>query len=166
MASDTRSNIHSSNSDVQRIDIVYGIQNIGTTYSQLYLHAEIKIDNCINYYNLLSYFELESIKQSIIEAKSRGVVLRYITEITKDNIKYCKELAKIVDELRHLDGLKSNFVTSESQYIAIPVLEKSQLPTQIIYSNINPIVQQMQCVFNTFWYNAISAEQNKRNRRR
>ncbi|MGZ5491446.1 MAG: sensor histidine kinase, partial [Nitrososphaeraceae archaeon] len=130
-----------------------------TTYSQLYLHAEIKIDNCINYYNLLSYFELESIKQSIIEAKSRGVVLRYITEITKDNIKYCKELAKIVDELRHLDGLKSNFVTSESQYIAIPVLEKSQLPTQIIYSNINPIVQQMQCVFNTFWYNAISAEQ-------
>jgi two-component system, OmpR family, sensor histidine kinase VicK len=159
LASDTRSNIHSSHSDVQRINIVYGIQNIATTYSQLYLHAEIKIDNCINCYNLLSYFELESIKQSIIEAKSRGVLLRYLTEITKDNIKYCKEFAKIVDELRHLDGLKSNFVISESQYIAIPILEKSQLPTQIIYSNINPIVQQIQGVFNTFWYNAIPAEQ-------
>ena len=59
----------------------------------------------------------------------------------------------------HLDGVKNNFVLSESEYIAIPVQEKSQPVTQIIYSNINPIVQQMQCVFNTFWYKSIPAEQ-------
>ena len=159
MTSDVSSNIHSSPLDVQRIDIVYGIQNIGNSYSQLFLNAKIKIDNCINCYNLLSYFEFESIKKSIIEAKSRGVISRYITDITKDNIKHCKELAKIVDELRHLDGIKSNFVLSESEYIAIPFLEKSQPATQIIYSNINPIVQQMQCVFNTLWYKAIPVEQ-------
>ena len=159
MTSDTTSNIHSSHSNVQRIDIVYGIQNIGNSYSELFLNAKRKIDNCINCYNLLSYFEFESIKKSIIEAKTRGIISRYLIDITKDNIKYCKELAKIVDELRHLDGVKSNFVLSESEYIAIPVLEKSQPVTQIIYSNINPIVQQMQCVFNTFWYKAIPAEQ-------
>ncbi len=68
MTSDITSNIHSSHLDVQRIDIVYGIQNIGNSYSQLFLNAKIKIDNCINCYNLLSYFELESIKKSIIEA--------------------------------------------------------------------------------------------------
>ena len=159
MTSDTTSNIHSSHSDVQRIDIVYGIQNIGNSYSQLFLNAKRKIDNCINCYNLLSYFEFESIKKSFIEAKTRGIISRYLIDITKDNIKYCKELAKIVDELRHIDEVKSNFVLSESEYIAIPVLEKSQPVTQIIYSNINPIVQQMQCVFNTFWYRAIPAEQ-------
>jgi len=159
LTSDTTSNIHSSHSNVQRIDIVYGIQNIGNSYSELFLNAKRKIDNCINCYNLLSYFEFESIKKSIIEAKTRGIISRYLIDITKDNIKYCKELAKIVDELRHLDGVKSNFVLSESEYIAIPVLEKSQPVTQIIYSNINPIVQQMQCVFNTFWYKAIPAEQ-------
>jgi signal transduction histidine kinase len=159
LTSDTTSNIHSSHSNVQRIDIVYGIQNIGNAYSELFLNAKRKIDNCINCYNLLSYFEFESIKKSIIEAKTRGIISRYLIDITKDNIKYCKELAKIVDELRHLDGVKSNFVLSESEYIAIPVLEKSQPVTQIIYSNINPIVQQMQCVFNTFWYKAIPAEQ-------
>jgi signal transduction histidine kinase len=159
LTSDTTSNIHSSYSDVQRIDIVYGIQNIGNSYSQLFLNAKGKIDNCINCYYLLSYFEFESIKKSIIEAKTRGIISRYLIDITKDNIKYCKELAKIVDELRHIDEVKSNFVLSESEYIAIPVLEKSQPVTQIIYSNINPIVQQMQCVFNTFWYRAIPAEQ-------
>ena len=159
MTSDTTSYTPSSHSAVQRIDIVYGISNIGKSYSQLFLNAKRKVDNCINCYNLLSYYEFESIKKSIIEAKTRGVISRYLIDITKDNIKYCKELSKIVDELRHLDGVKNNFVLSESEYIAIPVQEKSQPVTQIIYSNINPIVQQMQCVFNTFWYKSIPAEQ-------
>jgi len=159
LTSDTTSNIKLSHSDVQRIDIVYGIQNICNSYSQLFLNAKQKIDNCINCYNLLSYFEFESLKKSILEAKTKGVISRYLIDITKDNINYCKELAKIVDELRHLDGVKTNFVLSESEYIAIPVLEKSEPVTPIIYSNINPIVQQMQCVFNTFWYKAIPAEQ-------
>jgi len=159
LTSDTTSFTPSSHSAVQRIDIVYGISNIGKSYSQLFLNAKRKVDNCINCYNLLSYYEFESIKKSIIEAKTRGVISRYLIDITKDNIKYCKELSKIVDELRHLDGVKNNFVLSESEYIAIPVQEKSQPVTQIIYSNINPIVQQMQCVFNTFWYKSIPAEQ-------
>jgi two-component system, OmpR family, sensor histidine kinase VicK len=34
------------------------------------------------------------------------VKLRYLTEITHDNIAACKELMTIVDELRHLDGIK------------------------------------------------------------
>ena len=74
MASDTTSNIHSSHSDVQRIGVVAGVQNISKSYSQLFLNAKIKIDNCINYYNLVSYFELELIKKSIIEAKTRRVI--------------------------------------------------------------------------------------------
>jgi len=159
LTSDTTSYTPSSHSAVQRIDIVYGISNIGKSYSQLFLNAKRKVDNCINCYNLLSYYEFELIKKSIIEAKTRGVISRYLIDITKDNIKYCKELSKIVDELRHLDGVKNNFVLSESEYIAIPVQDKSQPVTQIIYSNINPIVQQMQCVFNTFWYKSIPAEQ-------
>ena len=40
--------------------------------------------------------------------KDRGIKLRFISEITKDNILYCKELVKIC-ELRHLDEIKGNF---------------------------------------------------------
>jgi hypothetical protein len=35
----------------------------------------------------------------------RGGDIRFITEITKENLHYCKELRKIVTEMRHLEGL-------------------------------------------------------------
>ena len=34
---------------------------------------------------------IEPIKNAFLDAKSRGIKLRYLTEITKDNIAYCKE---------------------------------------------------------------------------
>ena len=162
-------NIHSSSSDAQRIEIVPGIQNIIKPQSQLFDNAKIKIDNCINYYNLpssssSSFVELESIKESVIEAKKRGIVVRYITEITKDNIQYCKELYKIVDELRHLDGLKSNFMLSESEYISLlgssslnEKRDKKIIP-EIIYSNIKSFIEEQQYFFDILWNKAIPAE--------
>jgi hypothetical protein len=40
---------------------------------------------------------IESIRKSFLDAKGRDVKLRYITEITTENISYCKELMKIAD---------------------------------------------------------------------
>ena len=39
---------------------------------------------------------------------NRGVKIRFISEITKDNLGYCKALMKIA-EVRHLDEVKGNF---------------------------------------------------------
>ena len=85
--------------------------------------------------------------------KSRGVKLRYVTEITDDNIGYCKELIKLVNELRHLDGIKGNFYISETEYIAPASLhEKGKPASEIIYSNVKEIVEhQRQFVFDSFW---------------
>jgi hypothetical protein len=41
--------------------------------------------------------ELEPIKKAFLDAKSRGVKLRYLTEITKDNLTYCKKLISVVE---------------------------------------------------------------------
>jgi len=57
---------------------------------------------------------IESIKRSFVDAKSRGVKLRYLTEITDANISYCKELMAIVDEGRYLDGIKGNFMVRQN----------------------------------------------------
>jgi two-component system, OmpR family, sensor histidine kinase VicK len=48
------------------------------------------------------------LKKGYLDAKKRGVKIRYITEFTKDNIQVCKEIAKVA-ELRHLEGIKANF---------------------------------------------------------
>ena len=160
-------NIHSSHSDAQRIKIVHGLQNIIKSQSQLFDNTKINVDNCINYYNLsssISLVELESIKESIIEAKKRGITIRYITEIREDNIEYCKELYTIVDELKHLDRLKSNFILSESEYIShvgyYSLNEKrgKKIISEIIYSNIKSFLEEQQHFFNILWNKAIPGE--------
>jgi hypothetical protein len=61
--------------------------------------------NCMEHTRPSLAIGMESIKNFFIDAKSRGVKLRYLTEITDANISYCRELMSIVDEVRHLDGL-------------------------------------------------------------
>ena len=106
---------------------------------------------------------IEPIKKAFLDAKSRGVRLRYLTEITKDNIDYCKVLTTIVDDLRHLDGIKGNFMISETEYLAPLILyEKGKVASQVIYSNAEEIVEQQQYIFDTLWRKAIPAEQKIR----
>ncbi len=52
-----------------------------------------------------------------------------ITQITEKNIAYCKELMKIVYELRHLEGIKANFGVSESDYVAAAIQQQGKINT-------------------------------------
>jgi two-component system, OmpR family, sensor histidine kinase VicK len=102
---------------------------------------------------------IESIKRSFVEAKSRGVKLRYLTEITDANISYCKQLMSIVDEVRHLDGIKGNFMLSEIEYLAPATShEETKVSSLIIYSSVREIVEHQQYVFETLWNKSMSAE--------
>jgi hypothetical protein len=105
--------------------------------------------------------EIEELKKAFLEAKSRGVKLRYITEITEDNVGYCKELIKIVDELRHLEGIRGNFYISETEYIAPATFHAKGKPaSQIVYSNVKEIIEFHQSyIFEVFWNRSTVAEQ-------
>jgi hypothetical protein len=76
----------------------------------------------------------------------RSVKFRYVTEITKDNLPYCKEMLKF-SEIRHLDGVKGNFEVSDiKEYVAATTLQsanKQPMP-QLIYSNVKEVVEQQQ----------------------
>jgi two-component system, OmpR family, sensor histidine kinase VicK len=106
--------------------------------------------------------EVQSIKEARINAKNRGVKFRYITDITKDNISYCKQIIKEFDaEFRHLDDVKGNFEINDGgkEYIATATLQKAKPLKQLIYSNVKEIGEQQQYVFNTLWNKAISSEE-------
>ena len=103
------------------------------------------------------------LRKAFLDAKKRGVKLLYVTEITKDNLSYCKQLLTLVDELKHLDGIKGNFYISESGYLAPATFhEKGKPASQIIYSNVKELIEHQRYVFDTFWDKAISAEQRIR----
>ena len=104
----------------------------------------------------------EIYKNNYIECKRRGGSIRFITEITNENIHYCKELMKIVDEFRHLEAFTGGIAVSESEYMATTTLREKKLLTQVFYSNSKEVVEQGQYIFNTFWKKAIPAEQKIR----
>jgi two-component system, OmpR family, sensor histidine kinase VicK len=104
---------------------------------------------------------VDIIKNERLKAKKRGVNFRYITEITKDNLSYCKELSEFA-EVRHLNEVKGNFEVSKNrikgikgEYIATATLQEAEPVAQIIYSNVKEIVEQEQFVFDTLWNKAI-----------
>jgi two-component system, OmpR family, sensor histidine kinase VicK len=99
------------------------------------------------------------LKEAFLRAKKRGVSLKYITEITKDNLPYCKQLLTVVDELRHLDGIKGNFYISESGYLAPATFhETGKSASQIIYSNVREMIDNQKYVFESFWSRGVPSE--------
>src|SRR5215218_193001 len=91
-------------------------------------------------------------------ARARGVKLRYITEITKENFPYCKRLLDMVDELRHLDRVMGNFITSDSEFIVSLDISPENPITEVFYSNVDRVVKLNHYVFETFWNYAMPAE--------
>jgi signal transduction histidine kinase len=89
-----------------------------------------------------------------VKARNRGAKIRFITEITKGNVHYCKELRKIVDEIRHLDVLKGSICVTESEFLGSTAWREKQLLSPLIYSNEKAVVEQQQYIFDTFWERA------------
>ena len=145
---------------VKKTKVLHGPEKVIDIALQFTSNVENKIDACVDHTRPSLIVEIRELKKAFGDAKKRGVKLRYITEITAGNISFCKELlATIVDELRHLDGIKGNFYVSEREYIAPAALhEKGKPSSQIIHSNMKEIVEEQQYIFDTLWNKSISAE--------
>jgi len=89
-------------------EMVYGSDKVVDHFVRNMQKAQHRIDVCVDNTRPSLAIEFKQIRDAFIDAKTRGVSIRYITEITNDNLDYCKELMSIVDELRHLDGVKGN----------------------------------------------------------
>ena len=147
-------------SDSGKTKVLYGTDSVINTTLQFTSNARNKIDACIDHTRPSIIVEIRELKKAFCDAKKRGIKLRYITEITAENISFCKELlATIVNDLHHLDGIKGNFYVSEKEYIAPAALhEKDKPSTQIIKSNMKEIVEEQQYLFDTLWNKSIPAE--------
>jgi two-component system, OmpR family, sensor histidine kinase VicK len=159
------SSSHSSFSPIknakERTEVVYGIDNVINIVLQFLSQTNNKIDACVDYTRPSLAIDFLALKNAFLNAKKRGVKRRYVTEITKDNVSYCKQLlTTMVYELRHLDGMKGNFYISESAYLAPATFhEKGKPASQIIYSNVKEIVEHQRYVFDSFWNRAVPAKQ-------
>jgi nitrogen-specific signal transduction histidine kinase len=155
-----KNNYNNSANYFEKTNILYGSHRVIDMAIQFASNAEVKIDACVDYTRPSLILQIKEIKKAFYDAKERGIKLRYITEITADNVSFCKELSTtIADELRHLDGIKGNFYVSEREYIAPAALHQKDKPSsQIIHSNMREMVEEQQYIFDTLWNKSISAE--------
>ena len=140
--------------------IIFGKGKAIITEVGIFHNAATSIDTCMTYTRPSLAVSLKPIKDAFLAAKRGGIKLRYITEINHHNFEDCKELLGIVHELRHLDGVKTNFMISEKEYLAPLIQEKSEaIASEHIYSNTDQIVEHGQCIFDTLWSKSIPAEE-------
>src|SRR5919199_873036 len=147
-------------------EVLSGQEYVMSTIFQFLSQAN-KIDSCGDYRAPSLIFEVKEYKKLLSDIKAKGIQLRYITDITKDNIHYCKELLKFAKEVRHLGGMRANFSVSETEYVASTSLQEGQQQQQqpipqVIYSNVKNLVEQQKYVFESFWNKAIPSDQRFR----
>jgi hypothetical protein len=122
---------------------------------------EHTVDGCVDL-NGPSIFVIPNhpVTKAYVDMKNRGVRIRFISEITKENIQYCKELMKVVTELRHLDEVKGTLELLTEKYIMLVLLVLNQHhPHQLIISTVKSVVEQQQYFFDMLWKKAIPAKQ-------
>jgi signal transduction histidine kinase len=141
-------------------EILYGAENVIKFNLQRFSRIKQKHDALLeSAWPSVIFTIAQPIKLALIELHKKGIKQRLITEITTDNIEYCKELLKFTDEVRHIDGIKGNFSVSDGkEYVAAAIIQEEQDITQLIFSNVKQIVEQHQHLFETLWSKAVPAE--------
>jgi two-component system, OmpR family, sensor histidine kinase VicK len=151
----------SSTTSADKTEVLYGMEN-AVRAAQFMQNVRERMDLFGDKNGPSIIMEFDVYKNNYLEVKKRGGKIRFITEITRENIQYCKELMKIVDEFRHLDGLVGGIAVSEKEFMGTTSLQEKRLLTHVIYSNVKQVIEQGQYIFNTFWNKAIPARQRIR----
>ena len=101
----------------------------------------------------------ELLWNTIAQLKYKGTKLRLITEITKENIAYCKTMMRYFD-VRHVDGAKGNFGISDQQNYLGNILSFDENPDkQLIHISNKSFVELQQYLFDTLWNKATHAKE-------
>jgi len=144
----------------EKTEVIYGDENIIRDTLEVYSVLTNSLDIC-NDSNGPSMFVIPNhpVTKAYRELRERGIRLRFIAEITKDNIVYSKELMKNC-ELRHLDEVKGNFGISDGIYYRASAKTRlSSPPPLLICSTLRAFVEQQQYFFEMLWKKAIPAKQ-------
>jgi two-component system sensor histidine kinase VicK len=151
----------------EKTEVIYGAENIIDCALKIMSILKKSVDNCTNS-NGPSMFVIPNhpITKAYKDLNERGIRIRFISEVTRENIGYCKELMKIC-ELRHLDEVKGNFGIADGIYYTAGAKNvKSSPPPLLIYSTLRPFVEQQQYFFDMLWKKATCKTENKRDRGR
>ena len=149
-----------NNTPSESTEVWPGLDNIMSRSLEVMSKIGATYDLCLDIIGPSVILETEPIKNAYFELKNRGVKIRIITEVTKDNLHYCKELMRVVSEVRHLDGVKGNFAITDTEYVSYAISEKVRPSSfrQIVRSTSKEFVNHQQHFFDMLWDKAVPAD--------
>ena len=159
---ESHSDIRLDSNRSERTEVLYGNDNIIKKTLDTFSWVRETLDGCVDHTEVAMHVTLEPIWNGLVQLKSRNVIIRIVTEITKENVFYSKMLSEVV-ELRHLDGIRSSFgVADRKEYLDHVISEQEEPLSHAIVSNVKQIVEAKQYLFNVLWDQAIPAYQRIR----
>lgn len=147
-----------SKTNKEKTVVIYGTRKTTNTIVKAINNTVLKWDNYANAQDPSIAMGIGPIRKAFKEVFNKGVKIRFITEISNNNIHYCQEFMRFA-EIRHLDNAKGGMAVSEEEYRASAFLQEAQPVAHLIYSNVMEIVEPQQEVFESLWDKAIPAEQ-------
>jgi two-component system, OmpR family, sensor histidine kinase VicK len=141
------------------MEVLYNAHEI-VNYGIKYLSdAKEKFDNCIDSSGPSALVSTKDMWNAVKALKDKGIKIRFITDVTKENISFCKSLMTI-SELRHLEGVKGNFgIVDSLHYGGAPRVEENQPPSPWIHSTVKSFIEQQHYFFDILWSKATPADQ-------
>ena len=99
----------------------------------------------------VNFILTEQIRNAIQDAKNRRVRIRYITEITTENLDSCKEIKKI-SEVRHLDNITGSYILTDKEYSGLP--QAGKFLSSRNQNDNRQSVSMQNYIFDNLWNNA------------
>lgn len=145
------------------VQMIQGEENVVPLNLYCYSSSQKIIDAYSEASGAYVLFNYPEFQKKHIESLSRGVRVRVLTEITRENLPYVREaLQRYISDIRHLDTITHHFAVSEKHFLSCKVVYGNPDLTQCIFSNIGWFVRENQYVFEKMWEKAIPLKQRIR----
>ncbi|MDQ5868836.1 MAG: hypothetical protein M3530_03810, partial [Thermoproteota archaeon] len=97
---------------------------------------------------------LETSLNSLINLKKQYIKVRLVTEVTRDNLPYYKEITKHID-IRHLDSVKGSFMVCDGREYLGYVFGRQSERVEMLHITMESFVEAQQYVFDGLWTAAV-----------
>src|SRR5438445_12215652 len=98
-----------SSTSAEKTEILFGQHDVLTKWKQCAYNTTQEINIYADSGNSLETLGFKNYLQILHYLKKKGVRIRYITEISKTNIQFCKSHMYIIYDFRYLGGIKDVF---------------------------------------------------------
>ena len=139
----------------QKTEMLIGSEAITKRTWEFFSNVSNKFDVCAN--SAAPSIAMTIFRGAYENLKSKGIKIRWVTDIAKENLTHCKDLTQYAD-VRHISSLNGSFAVSETEYIAAAIIREGYPLPKLIYSNLKEMIELQRYLFLALWDKAIPAE--------